>query len=320
MQLTHKKQDCQQGAHAGKKEGIQMKGAQHHGIIEPPRKLRNNILYFFGVIIVIIHCANAPQLTEDLQQARQNYAISTLNLEPILLTPTGNSELLVSWNHIPTATSYTLYWSITPGVTTTSNKITPATAPEAHGPLAANQPYYYRVSYSKNGVESELSPEASAIAYTIPAAPSALSVTKASQTSLLISWPAATNALKYEVFQSTEPATPGQSLGFTSSTSINAGGLTSGNTYYYHVVAYAGPFYSPLSPQASSIAGAICGDNLTELAETCDSGGVDTFDCNGGSCQLSMCGDGYLNSADGEGCDDGNTVNGDGCSSTCQPG
>jgi cysteine-rich repeat protein len=61
----------------------------------------------------------------------------------------------------------------------------------------------------------------------------------------------------------------------------------------------------------------VCGNNHVEnLVEQCDTGGVDTATCDS-DCTLPACGDGHLNTAAGEQCDDGNTVNGDGCSSTC---
>jgi fibro-slime domain-containing protein len=79
----------------------------------------------------------------------------------------------------------------------------------------------------------------------------------------------------------------------------------------------------------------VCGDGVKEGTEACDPGtgpggvhdtgnGCSPFctlepNCNnpGGAC-TSTCGDGILLKSAGEQCDDGNTVNGDGCSSTCQ--
>jgi len=61
----------------------------------------------------------------------------------------------------------------------------------------------------------------------------------------------------------------------------------------------------------------VCGNNITETGEACDVGLTDTVACNARSCQFSICGDGYKNTASGEACDDSNNVSGDGCSSTC---
>jgi cysteine-rich repeat protein len=61
-------------------------------------------------------------------------------------------------------------------------------------------------------------------------------------------------------------------------------------------------------------AGAISPDGTA-----CDRGGsMMTRDiCRGGSCLPSQCGDGYLDAMAGEACDDGNSVNADGCDTDC---
>ncbi len=61
----------------------------------------------------------------------------------------------------------------------------------------------------------------------------------------------------------------------------------------------------------------ICGNYVTDTGEQCDSGGYDSMTCDN-NCTMPVCGDGHTNTSAGETCDDGNTTNGDGCSSTCQ--
>jgi len=60
-----------------------------------------------------------------------------------------------------------------------------------------------------------------------------------------------------------------------------------------------------------------CGDGVVNGTEECDGGGSETATCNT-NCTTSRCGDSIVNTLAGEQCDDGNTVNGDGCSPTCQ--
>ncbi len=76
----------------------------------------------------------------------------------------------------------------------------------------------------------------------------------------------------------------------------------------------------------------ICGDAMVVGFEACDHGGSITESCTYGetSCQVcnevcslvpgatAYCGDGRTDAAEGEVCDDGNVVNGDGCSSACR--
>jgi cysteine-rich repeat protein len=60
-----------------------------------------------------------------------------------------------------------------------------------------------------------------------------------------------------------------------------------------------------------------CGDGIMAGAEACDDGG-DSFHCDA-DCTLAECGDGDVNAAHNEGCDDGGTVGGDGCAADCTP-
>ncbi|MBI5728135.1 MAG: S-layer homology domain-containing protein, partial [Candidatus Magasanikbacteria bacterium] len=69
--------------------------------------------------------------------------------------------------------------------------------------------------------------------------------------------------------------------------------------------------------ECSGMTASACGNGETEFDEACDGGGVDTEFCNA-NCTSASCGDGYLNGAVPEACDDGNPFDGDGCSSSCQ--
>jgi cysteine-rich repeat protein len=61
----------------------------------------------------------------------------------------------------------------------------------------------------------------------------------------------------------------------------------------------------------------VCGNGVDDgLCEQCDGGG-NTFGCDF-DCTLAQCGDGYRNGVAGEQCDDGNTLDGDGCQSNCR--
>ncbi len=61
----------------------------------------------------------------------------------------------------------------------------------------------------------------------------------------------------------------------------------------------------------------ICGDGLVTGAEECDPGGSETTVCDV-DCTAAQCGDGTLNNTAGEGCDDGNDNDDDGCTSSCE--
>jgi cysteine-rich repeat protein len=80
------------------------------------------------------------------------------------------------------------------------------------------------------------------------------------------------------------------------------------------------PFLSVPHPDTPSLDRAFtCGDVILDPSETCDDGNLLNGDGCSSTCQLEgapVCGNGLVER--GESCDDGNTVSGDRCSSTCQ--
>lgn len=80
------------------------------------------------------------------------------------------------------------------------------------------------------------------------------------------------------------------------------------NTEVFEIELYSGG--------GSGTAG-ICGDRSVNPGEQCDSGGSSSASCDF-DCTSRVCGDGYVNTAAGEQCDDGNTAAGDGCTPSCK--
>ena len=66
----------------------------------------------------------------------------------------------------------------------------------------------------------------------------------------------------------------------------------------------------------------VCGDGIKTRTEACDDGSAKNTGgygkCNADCTLGPRCGDGILQADQGEQCDDGNLVNGDGCSATCK--
>jgi cysteine-rich repeat protein len=92
----------------------------------------------------------------------------------------------------------------------------------------------------------------------------------------------------------------------------------SGVSVNYSLVAWVNPGIS--IPEHGA-----CGDESGVVGRCADIGGVPAV-CRGrepdllsrvGTCEISACGDGFVNGAVGESCDDGNVAAGDGCSATC---
>ena len=89
--------------------------------------------------------------------------------------------------------------------------------------------------------------------------------------------------------------------------SITSANLAPG-TYYIEVRGFTAAFAYTLQV---GLALKICGNNITEAPEQCDGGPTCAADCT----LIPVCGDNVVSG--NEICDDANTVNGDGCSSTC---
>ncbi len=84
----------------------------------------------------------------------------------------------------------------------------------------------------------------------------------------------------------------------------------------YNVALSASKIATLFSTGPSEAPDGVCGNNVVDPGEACDTGGQ-SLTCDA-DCTLVACGDGLVNSAAGEQCDDGNASNGDGCSSSCQ--
>ena len=85
-------------------------------------------------------------------------------------------------------------------------------------------------------------------------------------------------------------------------------------------VALAGQLigYSP-NPNPPEVAPEYCGDGVVQTArsEACDDGNTVNDDGCSNQCVVEVCGDGAVQASLGETCDDGNTAGGDGCSAIC---
>lgn len=84
------------------------------------------------------------------------------------------------------------------------------------------------------------------------------------------------------------------------------------------VFAQSLPASAPASePAAPLVRYGSCGDGTFNAGERCDDGNTLNGDDCSSTCLIESCGDGILQGERGEQCDDGNTTSSDGCSSTC---
>jgi hypothetical protein len=83
----------------------------------------------------------------------------------VTATPAGD-EIIISWPEVAGATSYNIYWSLTPGVTTTNGTaIAVMTGPYTHTSQAVETTYYYIVTALNASGESAASSPVSATTF-----------------------------------------------------------------------------------------------------------------------------------------------------------
>lgn len=94
----------------------------------------------------------------------------TISYGPLLTIPagvtstTGNGQGTISWNAVPGAASYNLYYSTTPGVTTaTGTKVANVTSPYTVSSLTNGTPYYFVVTAENANGEGAESAEVGAV-------------------------------------------------------------------------------------------------------------------------------------------------------------
>ena len=74
----------------------------------------------------------------------------------------GDSQVVISWDTSSVGSSYNIYWSTSPGVTTSDTRISGATSPHTHTGLTNGRTYYYAITAENTCGEGGLSNEVSA--------------------------------------------------------------------------------------------------------------------------------------------------------------
>lgn len=100
-------------------------------------------------VIAGLTYAKLPQSMITVISARQTDTLNvTLPKVPSGMTATGGTnKVTLTWDSVPFATAYNLYWSTTPGVTIASgNKAKATSNAVSHPSLLANTTYYYIVT------------------------------------------------------------------------------------------------------------------------------------------------------------------------------
>ena len=183
----------------------------------------------------------------------------SLPAAPTGVSATGAAnKVTTSWTAVSGATSYNIYWSSAPGVSTsTGTKITGAASPYAQTGLSAGTSYYYIVTAlnaaGEGPASAQVSAATSAPVPVIPAAPAGVSASGGAAQAT-ISWPVVSGATSYNVYYSTASgvtAASGTKITGASSPYLKTG-LSAGTSYYFIVTAVNSAGESAASAQATA--------------------------------------------------------------------
>lgn len=137
-------------------------GSRVSGISSPYTKtgLSAGTTYYF--IVTAVNSAG-ESLSSATTFASTDAPTPSVPNAPSAVTPTGgDKQVTLSWAAVAAATSYNIYWSTTPGVTTTNPRISTTTTTYVQTGLAVSTTYYYIVTAVNAAGQSVASPQVSA--------------------------------------------------------------------------------------------------------------------------------------------------------------
>jgi fibronectin type 3 domain-containing protein/DNA-binding protein YbaB len=210
----------------------------------------NGVTYYYRVSAVNV--GGESLLSAEVSATPQIPAPSA----PTGVTATpGNGVVTIAWNAVPTANSYNIYYSTTPGVTTSSPQLPGIlNSPYPHWGRTNGTTYYYRVAAVNAGGEGPLSAEVSATPQVpAPSPPTCVDATPGNG-QVIITWSPVSGATSYNIYWATTPGVTKHSNLLANKTSpyIHPG-LTNGTKYYYRVSAVNAGGESSLSIEVSAI-------------------------------------------------------------------
>ncbi len=196
---------------------------------------RTNGTTYYYVVTSVNNCG------ESIESSRVTIMAGQLPSMPAAVNAVaGDGQVTISWNGVPGATSYNLYWSTVSGVNkATGTKISNVTSPYTHAGTVNGTTYYYVITAQNALGESIESSQVSATPGQPPSPPTGVSAA-AGNGQVIISWNSVSGANSYNLYWSTSPGVSKASYTEKISnvtTPFTHSGRINGTTYYYVVTA-----------------------------------------------------------------------------------
>jgi fibronectin type 3 domain-containing protein len=180
----------------------------------------------------------------------------TVPAAPVGVTAAAQSanSISVSWTAATGAASYKVYYAASAGGEKTLVGTVTSGTSYTHTGLSASTAYYYFITAVNASGESDFSQYTeNAAAVTKAPAPTGVTATALSATSIQVSWNAVSGAASYKIYSAASSTAAKTQAGTSTETAYTHSGLQAGTTCYYFVVAVVGASESDYSAAVSII-------------------------------------------------------------------
>ena len=219
--------------------------------------LSNSTTYYYK--IAAVNSAGTGTLSSEVSAApassSDNSSSTTTLSAPSGLTATGAAgQVALDWTAVSGASSYTLYWDNSTGVSISSSSITSISNDNyTHSSLDNGTAYYYKVATVNSAGTGTLSSEVNATTLVLLAAPDNVSASGSSGT-ITLNWNAVSGADNYTLYWDNVSGITSSDTAILSITNDNyTHSSLSDGTYYYKVAAINDNGTSALSAEFSSL-------------------------------------------------------------------
>ena len=126
------------------------------------------IMSLLGFALLLSDCAKKKDQKEEYDDTNNTSSSTTLPAPTNLSANAGNSQNMLDWDNVSSATSYTVYWGKSTGISSSSSAITSISDDNyTHTGLTGGTTYYYKVAAVNSAGTGTLSSEVNATPYAL---------------------------------------------------------------------------------------------------------------------------------------------------------